>query len=208
MVVTVALVAGALALAAVLAWPSTRLGAADDALARVLLPGFAGRVAGVEVRSADGVRVPVSLRQGRLWPLRTLRSGERLTVVLTVRRPRWAGWLVGRSERRSFTIETPSAHLLGRWLQVKAGVPVTVAFDTPVSLVSFGGAAGRRLATPTATVPLGVVARGGHSAGAIEVAAAARSWERLPAPVRVSWFPARPYPQLLAEPSSGAALAP
>jgi peptidoglycan hydrolase-like protein with peptidoglycan-binding domain len=57
-------------------------------------------------------------------------------------------------------------------------------------------------------VPLGVVARGSHSAGAIEVAAAARSWERLGAPVRVSWFPARPYPQLLAEPTPGTILAP
>jgi peptidoglycan hydrolase-like protein with peptidoglycan-binding domain len=208
LVVVVALVFGGLALAAVFAWPSTRLGPADDALARVLLPGFAGRVAGVEVRSADGARVPVSLRQGRLWPLRTLGSGERVTVVLTVRRPRWAGWLVGRSERRSFTIETPSAHLLGRWLQVRAGVPVAVAFDAPVSLVAFGGAAARRLATPSATVPLGVAARGGRSAGAIEVAAAARSWERLPAPVRVSWFPARPYPQLLAEPTPGTVLVP
>jgi peptidoglycan hydrolase-like protein with peptidoglycan-binding domain len=57
-------------------------------------------------------------------------------------------------------------------------------------------------------VPLGVVASGSHSAGAIEVAAVARTWERLPAPVRVSWFPARPYPQLLVAPRPGAKLAP
>jgi peptidoglycan hydrolase-like protein with peptidoglycan-binding domain len=55
---------------------------------------------------------------------------------------------------------------------------------------------------------VGVVARGARSAGAIEVAAATRSWERLPAPVRVSWFPARPYPQLLAEPKPGTPLPP
>jgi hypothetical protein len=91
---------------------------------------------------------------------------------------------------------------------VEPGTPVTVAFDLPVSMVSFGKAGARRLATPRTVVSVGIVARGSNTSGAIEVAAAARSWERLPAPVRVSWFPAQPFPQLLAEPKPGAALAP
>jgi peptidoglycan hydrolase-like protein with peptidoglycan-binding domain len=206
--VLVGVVFAGLAGAALLAWPRVGVGAADDALARVVLPGFAGRVAAVGVQSANGSSVPVQLRQGKLWPLRPLAGGERLTVVLTVRRPGWAGWLVGRSERRTFAIETPTAHLLGRWLQVRAGAPVSVAFDTRVSLVSLGRAPARRLASPRTVVAVGVVARGSHGAGVIEVAAAARSWERLPAPVRVSWFSARRYPQLLAEPKPGAALVP
>ena len=193
---------------ALLAWPSAHLRAADDALARVDLPGFAGRVTAVDVRSADGTRVPVRLSQGRLWPLGKLTAGERLTAAVTVRRPGWAGWLVGHSRQHTFTIETPSAHLLGRWLQVKAGAPITVAFDRPVSRVSLGGAPPRRLASPRAVVPLGLVARGSHGAGGMEVAAVARSWERLPAPVWVSWFPERPYLQLLAEPKPGTTLAP
>ena len=162
----------------------------------------------VEVRSADGVRVPVRLQDGKLWPLGKLGSGEALAVELTVRRPGWAGWLVGRTERRSFTVATPIAKLLGSWVQVRAGEPVTVAFDRPVSLVSLGGAAARRLERPLAAVPVGVVGVGSHSAGSVEVAAAARSWERLTPPVRVSWFPARPYPQLLAEPTLATPLAP
>lgn len=206
--VAVGAVFAGLAGTALLAWPSARLGAADDALARVVLPGFAGRVTAVDVRSANGTWVPVRLSQGRLWPLRKLAVGERLTVVVTARRPGWASWLVGRSKQRTFTIETPRAHLLGRWLQVKTGAPVTVAFDTPVSLVSLGGAPPRRLVNPRAVVPLGLVARGSHSAGGMEVAAAARLWERLPAPVWVSWFPERPYLQLLAEPRPGTPLAP
>ena len=175
---------------------------------RLCCPASPGGWTAVDARSADGVSVPVQLRGGRLWPLRRLGSGEALTVELTVRRPGWASWLVGRTERRSFTVETPTAHLLGRWLQVRAGEPVTVAFDTPVSLVSLGGAGSQRLVRPLTVVPVGVVARGSHSAGAIEVAASARSWERLPAPVHVSWFPARPYPQLLAEPAPGTMLSP
>jgi hypothetical protein len=208
MAVSVSVAFAVLAGLALLAWPQVRLVAADDSLARVVLPGIAGRVVAVDVHSADGTRVPVRLRQGRLWPLQKLASGERLTVVLTTRRPGWASWLVGRSERRTLTIETPSAHLLAHWLQVKAGKPVTVAFDRPVSLVSLGRARPRKLGSPRAVVPLDLVASGLHSAGAIEVAAAARSWERLPAPVWVSWFPEQPYPQLMTEPTPGATLAP
>jgi hypothetical protein len=192
--------------AAVLAWPKAGVAADGAALARVSLPGFSGHVSSVEVRSADGRPVPVQLKDGRVWPLRTLDSGERLTVEVAVRRPGWAGWLVGRSERRTFTVETPRAHLLGHWLQVKEGAPVTVAFDAPVSRVRLGGAV--RSIAPQTVVPVGVIARGSDSVGAIEVAGAARSWERLPAPVRVSWFPERPYAQLLAEPKPGTALAP
>jgi len=206
--VLVGVVLAVLAGLALLAWPQARLGADNDALARVVLPGVAGRVVAVDVYSADGERVPVRLRQGRLWPLQKLSSGERLTVVLTARRPGWVGWLVGHSEKRTVTIETPNAHLLGHWLQVKAGAPIAVAFDMPVSLVSLGKARPRQLTSPRAVVPLGLVANGSHSAGSIEVAAAARSWERLPAPVWVSWFPWQPYPQLLAEPRPGMALAP
>jgi peptidoglycan hydrolase-like protein with peptidoglycan-binding domain len=209
--VTVALVGvvlAGLAGAALFAWPSAHLAAADDALARVDLPGFAGKVTAVDVRSADGARIPVRLSHGKLWPLGKLAAGERLTVAVTVRRPGWAGWLVGHSRRRTFAIETPSAHLLGRWLQVKTGAPVTVTFDRPVSRISLGGAPPRPLASPRAIVPLGLVASGAHSAGGMEVAAVARSWERLPTPVWVSWFPERPYLQLLAEPKPGTTLAP
>ena len=77
---------------------------------------------------------------------------------------------------------TPSAHLLGRWLQFKPGAPVVVGFDTPVSLVSFG-AAPRLLAKPAASVPAGLVASGTHTSGALQVSAVPRSWETLPAPL-------------------------
>src|SRR5437660_660050 len=124
--VVMASVCGGLAATALLAWPRAHLGTTDDALARVLLPAFAGQVTAVDVYSRGGARVPVQLRQGRLWPLRPLEGGERLTVELTVRRPGWAGWLVGHRERRRFTIETPRARLLESWLRVKTGAAVTV----------------------------------------------------------------------------------
>ena len=191
--VIVAVVVCAVLGAALLAWPHARLAAEGQALARVELPGFAGHVTAVEASSASEGEVPLQLRGGELWPRRAVDAGERLTVVVTVRRPGWAGWLVGHVERRTFAVVTPSARLLGRWLQVNEGAPVTVAFDRPVALVSLRGSL-TRLTTPTATVPVGVTASGASRSGAVEVAAVARRWERLPAPEQVSWFPARPTP--------------
>ena len=207
-VVVVAVIAcAALAGGALLLWPQVRLAPSDAALARLTLPRFAGRISAVRVGSpGDGV-VPVALRGGQLWPLCQVAAGERLSATVTVRRPGWVGWLVGHTQRRSFALVTPSANLLGRWLQVQAGSPVTVTFDRPVTLVSFRGSP-TKLSSPRAVVALGVVARGAHSAGSVEVAAAARSWETLSAPVRVSWFPARTYPQLLADPNPAAELPP
>jgi hypothetical protein len=204
----IVLLAAGAAAAALFAWPRAQLQPAADALARVSFPSYAGRVETVTVRRADGSPVPVQVRGKKLWPGTTLASGERLTVSVTVKRPGWAGWLVGRRATRTFAVETPTAHLRGRWLQVRAGAPVTIAFDAPVDYVSIGRGAPKQLPRARRVVPLAVRAQGAHSAGTVEVAAAARSWERLPSPVRVSWFPARAYPQLLVEPRTGSTIAP
>ena len=128
----VAVVVAGLGVTAFLAWPSVHLGTPGDALARVVAPRLAGTVTGAELRTADGTKIPVRLRDGRILPLVKLGSGERLTIMLSVKRPDWASWLVGGTDHRRFTVETPTAHLLGRWLQVAAGRPVMVGFDTPV----------------------------------------------------------------------------
>ena len=203
-VVALAAVAGA----ALLFWPQVHLGQSDAALARLSLPGFAGRVTAVEVSSASEGTVPVALRQGELWPLRQVGAGERLTVVVTVRRPGWAGWLVGHDQRRSFSVLTPSAHLLGRWLQVQPRVRRSPWPSTRRSHSCRSRdprPASRRRAPSCRWAWRRADA---HSAGTVEVAAAARAWERLSTPVRVSWFPARPYPQLLVEPEPEAKLTP
>jgi len=203
-----AVLLAAAAAAALLAWPRAGLETSETALARITLARFAGHVAAVRVAASDGTALPVELRQGEVWPRASVTPGERLTVQVTVRRPGWAGWLVGRTKTRTFAVEAPAAHLRGRWLQVPPGKPVRVLFDRPVSLVAVGGRPPRRLARPSRTVAVGVRARGRHSAGTVRIAAAARPWERLPRRARVSWFPARPYPQLLAAPRVGSRLAP
>ncbi len=206
-VVAVAAALAALAGAALALWPQARLAATPDALAHVSLPGFAGRVTALRVSLPDGRIVPVALRGGDVWPLAKVAPAERLTVAVTTRRPRWVGWLVGRERRRAFSVVTPSVRLEGRWLQVDAGAAVTVAFDRPVARVAVDGAP-VVLPTPRAVVPIGVTAQGSAGSGTVEVAAAARPWEELAEAQTVSWFPARPYPQLLAAPAPTAKLAP
>ena len=105
----VALVAAALCGAALLAWPQGGLAASPTGLARLSLPGFAGRVESVHVTDGDGKAVPAVLRHGVLWPQASLAQGERLAVTVRVERPGWIGWLVGRRVTRTLSVATPSA---------------------------------------------------------------------------------------------------
>ena len=122
---------GVAAGAALLWWPHPRVEPDLEALAHVVQPGYAGHVSSVVVRRPDGSTIPVGVRQGRLWPEKRLVVGAPLTVELTVRRPRWVGWLVGRTARASLVLRTPSARLRGRWLEIRPGEPVVATFDTP-----------------------------------------------------------------------------
>ena len=204
------LCAGAAA-AALLAWPDVGLGADPAALASVEQPAQAGTVEHVAVRTSGGKTIPIEVRDGRLWPRRAVPTGENLTVDVTVKRPSWAGWLVGHTDHKTFHLVTPSAELRGRWLEVPAGKPVTVSFDQPVRLVVLrdaGGPRTLRFAEPRQSVSVGYVASGPHRAGTVSVSSAPRTWERLSAPLRVSWFPARERVQMVAEPATDKPLTP
>ena len=184
-----------------------RLAASPTALARIAVPGLDGRLATVRVSAPDGTPVPVRISGGALWPERPLAQGEPLTIELTVRRPGWAAWLVGRTSTRTFAVTTPVLHVRARFLRVGLGDAVTVPLDAPAARVSVDRRP-VRLATPAARVRTGVVALGTHSAGSVEIAAAPRVWERLGAPVRVSWFPRLHRQQLVASPATGSEVTP
>jgi hypothetical protein len=211
LLVTVAVLAvglGALALAARHFWPSPTLASSRSALARVDLAGYAGTTT-VRVSTADGTTLPSKLKSDLVWPRRVVRAGDRLTVTVTVQRPGWAGWLVGHTQTKRFVVDTPVATLRGHWLQVTPGQPVRIAFDRPIHVLRVGKDTPlKRLAYAKTIVPVGVTATGAHRFGNVTVAAAARSWEALSAPARVTWFPATRDPQLLVAPRPGAALAP
>jgi L,D-transpeptidase catalytic domain len=203
-VVVVLLLASGATAAALMAWPEVGLEPDPDALAQVAEPGYAGHVSDVVVRRGDGNLVPTHLRDGRIWPAKMLPAGDSLTVELTVHRPAWAGWLVGHSSRKTFQVRTPSTQLRGRWLEVPAGRPVVISFDTPVHVVELRDGTGvrtLRLAHARANVRIGVVATGAQRAGSITVRSTPRTWEKLSAASRVSWFPARARVQALVEPA-------
>ena len=202
----VAALAG-LAAAALLAWPAPALGSSQEALAQVALPLLAGRVESVRVTTAGGNAVPVRIRGGEVWPVRSLPQGETLTVEVTVRRPRWAAWLVGTTLSRTLTVTTPSVHVRTRYLRLGPGTPVAIGFDAPAAIVSLGGRE-RRLGTPDAKVATGVVATGARIAGSMEVAASPRPWEALSTPVRIGWFPPGPRSVVVATPSPGTRISP
>ena len=207
----VLVVCAAAAGAALLWWPQPGVEPDAAALARVVEPGYAGTVSRVAVRRSDGSVVPVVVRHGRLWPEETIAAGERLTVELTVRRPGWAGWLVGRTATATLAMRTPSASLRGRWLEVPTGRPVVARFDTPVRAVALhvnGHTRTLRFAQARATVDVGVVAAGRRRLGSVWIGAVPRAWERMPKPARLTWFPTGRRPQALIEPAVGATVAP
>lgn len=194
-VVSVVLATGAV----VWAFSGARLASDGSALGRVELQPFAGRLVSVHARATNGRVVPLTVSHGRITPRRRIAPGERITLSVVVRRPGWASWALGAERRETLTVEAPAAHVANRWVTVARGGHVQVQFDTPVDRVSLAraGVAGRTVTLPTKT-----------AAGAITVAAAARPWETLGAPVRITWFPRIRRPVVLAAPGPNARLAP
>jgi lipoprotein-anchoring transpeptidase ErfK/SrfK len=83
-------------------------------------------------------------------------------------------------------IVTPRARIPSRFIHAPAHRPVRVSFDRPVAAVAIDGGHRRTLATPRRTVTVAPAKR--PLAGSVQVAAAARPWERLSSPVSVGWF--------------------
>ena len=193
-------------------WPSLHAVADPAALAKLQLAPFGDRVSGVAVFDAQGRRVPVTVRSGRVWPERALAPGAKLTIKATVRRASWIGWLVGRSERVQLVETAPEVRLAAQVVTVGPDGLVRLRFDAPVAHLAVAGAGTPRhqidFAQPRTVVSTGIHASGTHRAGSLLVAAAPRAWESLPAPERVAFFPASPRVQALVTPAPAASLDP
>jgi peptidoglycan hydrolase-like protein with peptidoglycan-binding domain len=200
-------VAGVAIGASAIIWRSARLREDDTALAGVDVPP-GSTISDARAIAPDGRVTPLEVRGHSLVPTRPLASGERMRVEATVTRPAAVGWITGRTSHLSITLRTPRAQVSRRWLTLRAGAPVTVAFDQPVAGVVATGQDGtrqaRRLSHPRTTVQLARPT----PAGTVSVAARARAWEK-PAPAtRVSWFPAGAHPVAVMRPAAGATLQP
>jgi peptidoglycan hydrolase-like protein with peptidoglycan-binding domain len=191
----------------VLEWSGARLSPDPVALARVELDPLAGRLDAVHVFGPGGRPIPVAVAGGTLTPKVHLTAGERITVRVAVRRPGWLAWALGKERHETLVITAPAAHLADRWVTVAPGAPVRVQLDHPVSRIAFGDPGhleSHTLAHPRATFVLG------HhgAAGSMRVATAARSWERLGSPERVTWFPAGHATSVVTLPATGAEISP
>jgi hypothetical protein len=206
--------AGVVVLIAVLAfaalafvWSRPAIVADAAALARVDLPVTKGTIESVSAVGPTGREIPVTVRNGRLWPLVSLAPGEQVSVEVVFRRPSWIAWLAGKRTSERLQLRTPSALVQERYVTLAAGSPLQLAFNQPVRTLAYGPPEHlqrRTLASPRSQVTL---ARSGE-AGSIEVAAAPRSWERLPAPSLVSWFPAGAGASAVISPSPGSRITP
>src|SRR5262249_16149234 len=165
------------------------------ALARIELQPLAGSLESAKAFRSDGSRIPIAASRGRLVPQTLLAPGEKVSVVVVVRRPRWLGWALGRDRTERPTLNTPVAVPTERWLTVPTGSPLRVRFTEHVAKLAYAHhvvtAHGARV------VSLGQQA----TSGTLEVASAARSWERLGPRVRLTWFPKSQLPVVLTTPA-------
>jgi peptidoglycan hydrolase-like protein with peptidoglycan-binding domain len=191
--------------AAVLWWSGARLAGDDVALARVEVQPLGGSLVSAQAFHPGGARIPLSVRGGRLLPKTLLEPGEAIAVVVVVRRPAWLGWALGRSRTERLSLRAPLPQVTERWLTVAPGAPVKVRFDQPVERVSYRpGPRGNVIAVGGRRV----VSLGRSPARTLEVSSAARPWERLGAPVAVTWFPVSRLPGLLVSPGTDRPVSP
>jgi len=188
-----------------LAWPKAGLAASPIGLARLSQPSFGGTTRQITAQTEDGRSIPVTLRNGVLWPKQKVEAGTRLRIDVLVKRPSWVGWIAGGTERMRVWITTPTAKLQQHWLQVRPGGPVRVQFSRPVREVKITSAHDPKVVTlrrPSRTVTLDHV----PAAGSVAVSAAVWRWETLSAAEVVTWFPESKSAQVIASPTPGATL--
>jgi hypothetical protein len=193
-------------------WPAAAIESAPQALASVKTAPMGEQLQGVVVRDSHGHRVPVTIRGKEIWPTGKLAPGERLRVTATVHRASWASWLVGGTKTVESTFTTPSTDVRTTLLHLAPGAPVELRFHEPASLVVLKlpgfKQESMRFTKPRSVLRTGMLAVGPNRFGALTVAAAARTWETLSAPVRVSWFPTGDRLQALVKPTPGAVIQP
>jgi hypothetical protein len=180
--------------AVVWALSGARLVADASALGRVELQPFAGSLVSVRAQDAGGHAIPLVVSHGRLTPKVPVASGARIAIAVTIRRPGWEAWALGRTRHETLTVQTPVAHVVNRWVTAH-GRRAIVRFDQPVDRVSLARAdvSGRAVTFPAKA-----------AAGSVAIASAARPWEKLGAPARVTWFPQANQPVVLVSPHAHA----
>ena len=191
---------------AVLWWSGAQLVGDQVGLARVELQPLAGSLVSARAFGPRGAPIDLLVRGRRLQPAVLLAPGEAVTVVVVVRRPGWLHWLLGRTRTERLRVRAPTSNLHQRWLTTNGQGTVVLRFDAPIDRIAYRRGSARTI-VPVSGVQTDTLHVHGP-VGALEVASAARSWERFSPPTRVTWFPASRLPVVLADPSRRDPIAP
>jgi peptidoglycan hydrolase-like protein with peptidoglycan-binding domain len=179
------------------------ISASTTALATVKLPFGGGTVQSVV--ATGGVEqkvVAVRMSGDTVLPVGNIPGGEKVTMIVTIKRPSWISWVAGKTQQVRLTVTTPAAKLRNPYVTVRSGRPILLHFNTPVAKLAYGPTAGS-LKTLTLSKPATAIAiPASATAGSMVVSAAARPWERLRASA-VSWFPAGAHSTAVATPMPG-----
>jgi hypothetical protein len=193
-------------------WPKAFIVPGGSGLGRVTIAGRGEHVVAVGAYDASGRPVPVTLHGGQIEPTGKLATGERVHLVATVKRSKWLGWLLGKTEHVAAVDRTPASFLTETMIYPKAGHAVSVRFSSPVRVVWVQSADGRQkqvtLRAGRRTAPIGVIEGGSNLAGTALVAGVPRRWETLPTARRISWFPPGPAPSVLVRPAPKSQIVP
>ena len=187
-------------IAVAVAWPTATIGADDQALASVkIAPALASTSRSVTVTDSNGHRGSGrGSARARSVPLGKL-AFRRAARRHRDRAPLLAGRLAGRRERagEGDHRHADDADVRSTLLHLASGAPGRRSASAAPASVVVAEAAGLRAAAARVREAAQVVLDTGvHATGAeplrrrSSVATAARPWEKLSAPVHVSWFPA------------------
>lgn len=202
-VVTLLLAAVAAFVVSAFALSGSKIEAEGSSLGKVSTESFGGEVAGVTATAVkSGKDVPVEMKGDSIYPKSKLHPGEQVKVEVSVKRPSTIGWLAGGTKTLTTTVTAPSANLEGHWLTVKEGKNPYVHLSRPVSEVAYGVEGEmkhRRFDKPRKSFTLGEQ----PTAGSLQVAVAAESWEHLGKQKTVTWFPATGSPIVASTPTAG-----
>jgi hypothetical protein len=207
--VVVLVVAGAAVVALLFASAHASLTADSNAIAKIGLPlGGATIESATVVTGRHSARVPVSIRNGRIWPTKLVAANQSISIDVVVKRPGWISWLAGSQEHLHLTMTTPVASLRSHFITVSTHAPLRLHFKAPVQVFSYGPAGHlhrRVLGSPSSVVTLPRAP--GQPAGTTFVSAAPRVWESSHQ-AAVSWFPTGGSATAVASPSPGSPIKP
>jgi peptidoglycan hydrolase-like protein with peptidoglycan-binding domain len=179
-----------------------KLSADSQALARITMPTGGGTVERVVATGGRQQQVvPVTFRDGQVWPTGKVDAGEPITITATIKRPSWISWLAGKTKTVKMKMTTPTVALASHFVTRAPGKALTVSYKQPVATFGYG-AVGSRVKSHTASGTTELTLNESDVAGTVAVAAAARIWER-PVQTTVSWFPGGSKATAVASPAPG-----